>query len=351
MELKDFINSANIALYMKELPQEESIDKALFPVKKQMGTEIELAKGAKKKAVALRMSQLDVAAKVRALNATLSVEKRELPFFKEAIGINETTRRDLVNAANSNNQNLVEALTKQVFENYENLVEGANIQAKRMRASLIQNGEINITTDDGDIVVDYGVPSDHKVTVLSSDMWNVPTADIIGDIKKYQKAITDDHYTKPTILLLTESTFDATFLVNTAIINHLKGGESTKNMILSQADFINFAKERLGISVVFLEESTYIPAEGAEEQPYYENGKITLMSGTTLGNTVYGATPEEWDKLYGGGKLDTSLVNNAIAIPVMVKEDPVSVDTKVSQMVLPSFERADEVFFATVYTV
>ncbi len=351
MELKDFINSANIALYMKELPPEASIDKALFPTKKQMGTEIELAKGAKKKAVALRMSQLDVAAKVRALSAALSVEKRELPFFKEAVGINETARRDLVNAANSNNQNLVEALTKQVFENYENLIEGANIQAKRMRTSLIQNGEINIVTADGDIVVDYGVPADHKVVVTGSDMWNVATADIIGDIKKYQKAITDDHYTKPTILLLTESTFDNTFLVNTAIINHLKGGESTKNMILSQADFINFAKERLGISVVFLEETTYIPAEGAAEQPYYLNGKITLMSGTTLGETVYGATPEEWDKLYGGGKLDTALVNNVIAVTTMVKEDPVSLDVKVSQMVLPSFDRADEVFFGTVYTV
>lgn len=350
MELKDFINSNNIALYMKELPQEATIDKVLFPVKKQMGTEIELAKGAKKKAVALRMSQLDTAAKVRALNATLSVEKRELPFFKEAMGINETTRRDLVNAANSNNQNLVEAITKQVFENYENLIEGAEIQAKRMRTSLIQNGEINITTDDGDIVVDYGVPVNHKeVIVTSSDMWNDPTADIVGDIKRYQKAITDDRYAKPNVLLLTEATFDATFLVNTAIINHLKGGESTKNMILSQTDFINFTKDRLGLSVVFLEETTYIPEEGAAPQPYYENGKITIMSGTTLGKTVYGATPEEWDKLYGGGKLDTSLVNNAIAVTTMVKEDPVSLDVKVSQMVLPSFERADECFFATVY--
>ena len=31
MELKDFINSANIALYMKQLPEEESLEKTLFP--------------------------------------------------------------------------------------------------------------------------------------------------------------------------------------------------------------------------------------------------------------------------------------------------------------------------------
>lgn len=350
MDLKDFINSANIALYMKELPAEQTVDLALFPVKKQMGTEIELAKGAKSKPVALRMSQLDVAAKVRALSASISVEKRELPFFKEAIGINETTRRELVNAANSNNQNLIEALSLQVFENYENLVKGADIQAKRMRAALIQNGELNITTEDGDIVVDYGVPTDHKETISeAAKKWNVATADIVGDVKRFQKAITDDHYTKPTILLCTETTFDSTFMVNTAIINHLKGGESTKNMILAQQDFINFAKDRMGITIVFLEDSTYIPYVGASAQPYYENGKITLMSGTTLGNTVYGATPEEWDAAYGSGKLDTSLIRNAIAVTCMVKEDPVTVDTKVSQMVMPSFDRADECFFATVY--
>lgn len=350
MDLKDFINSANIALYMKELPVEQTVDTVLFPVKKQMGTEIELAKGAKKKPVALKLSTLDAAAKVRALSASLDVFKKELPFFKEAIGINETTRRELVNAANSNNQNLIEALSLQVFENYENLIKGADIQAKRMRCALIQDGELNITTDDGDIVVDYGVPSKHKETIsTSTKKWNVATADIVGDVKRYQKAITDDNYTKPTILLCTETTFDNTFLVNTAIINHLKGGESTKNMILSQQDFINFAKDRMGLTIVFLEESTYIPSQGADAQPYFQNGKITLMSGSTLGNTVYGATPEEWDVAYGSGKLDTSLVRNAIAVTCMVKEDPVTIDTKVSQMVMPSFDRADECFFATVY--
>ena len=74
------------------------------------------------------------------------------------------------------------------------------------------------------------------------------------------------------------------------------------------------------------------------------------MSGSTLGSTVYGVTPEEFDKSYGSGKLDTSIVDVAIAVTTMVKEDPVSVDTKVSMLGIPSFERADEVLFMTVYS-
>lgn len=349
MDIKDFINSQNIALYMKELPKESTIDKALFPYKKQLGTELEFAKGAKNKAVALRMSRFDVATKVRALSASLNVEKREMPFFKEAIGMGETQRRELINAIAANNENLVKALTSQIFDNYANLITGAEIVAKRMRASLIQDGAINITTDDGDIVVDYGVPSNHKTVLTGTAKWNDPTADISGDIATFQKVITDDNYTKPNIMLMTEKSFMNTFMINTAINDHLHSNVNATKLILNEQDFIDFVKDRLGMSIVFLENTTYIPSEGAAAQSYYADGKVTFMSGATLGNTVYGTTPEEYDKSYGSGKLDTSIVNGAIAVTTMVKEDPITVDTKVSQIVIPSFERADELFFAAVY--
>ncbi|EKQ52759.1 MULTISPECIES: major capsid protein [unclassified Clostridium] len=348
MDIKDFINSSNIALYMRELPVEESADKALFPNKKQLGTELEFAKGAKKKAVALKMSTFDVATKIRALNASIDVQRKEMPFFKEGVGITESKRRELINAANGNNENLVQALAAQLFENYAGLIEGANIQTKRMRASLIQNGIINITSNDGDIVVDYGVPAAHKI-VVSGTKWNDSKADIVSDIKTFQKVITDDNYPKPTTVLLTENTFNNTFRINDAITAHLRSGAAASSLILSEQDYINFCKEILGLNIVFLENGTYIPEEGLDPQPYYTDGKITLMSGTTLGYTVYGTTPEEYDKIYGSGKLDTAIVQDAIAITTMVKEDPITVDTKVSQIVIPSFERADEVLFATVY--
>ncbi len=349
MNLSDYINSKNISLYIKELPAESTVDKTLFPDKKVTGTKLEMAKGAKKKAVALRMSTFDAAAKMRALSADLNVKSTEIPFFKESMGIDETTRRDLQNAIGANNENFVNALLGQVFENYANLVDGANIVAKKMRASVIQNGLLNFTSKDGDIVVDYGVPSNHRETLLSTDKWTDPSADIVGDIRKFQKAITDDQYAKPTILLLTEKTFDSTFLINTVITNHIKNSNINITLILSQTNYVQFAKEVLGLTVIFLEDTTYIPSEGAAAIPYYADSKITLMSGATLGNTVYGTTPEEFDKQSGSSKLDTYIVGTGIAVTTMVKEEPVTVDTKVSVMPMVSFDRADEVFFATVY--
>ncbi|GAA0076187.1 major capsid protein [Clostridium sp. CTA-5] len=349
MKLNDFINSQAIALYMKELPAENTIDRSLFPDRKVTGTKLEQAKGAKRKAVALRQSTFDVAAKMRALNAKVTVKSTEIPFFKEAIGIDETTRREIINAMNANNQNLVDAVLDQVYEGQVNLIRGAEIVAKKMRASVIQNGLLNFTSKDGDIVVDYGVPSNHKVVLTADAKWTNPAADIVGDVKKFQKSITDDHYAKPTILLLTESTFDKTFLINTVITNHIKNSNLNTSLILSQANYLQFAKEVLGLTVIFLEDTTYIPEEGENPVPYYENGKITLMSGATLGDTVYGTTPEEYDKQSGSGKLDTTMVGTGVAVTTMVKEDPVTVDTKVSVMPIVSFDRADEVFFGIVY--
>lgn len=349
MNLNDYINSENIALYIKELPVEQTIDQALFPNKKVSGTKLEMAKGAKKKPIALRMSTLDANTKMRALSADLNVKSTEIPFFKEGMGIDETTRRELQNAIGANNENLVNALLGQVYENYSSLVDGAKIISKKMRTSVIQNGVLNFISKDGDVVVEYGVPSNHREVLTGTDKWTNPTADIIGDIKKYQKVVTNDKYPKPKVMLLTENTFDSTFLVNTAITNHIKNSNLNTSLILSQANYIQFAKEVLQLTIVFLEDATYIPAEGADSVPYYEDGKVTLMSGSSLGNTVYGTTPEEFDKQSGSSKLDTYIVDSGIAVTTMVKEDPVTVDTKVSVMPIVSFDRADETFFATVY--
>ncbi len=350
IKLQDYINSKNIALYMKELPAEDTIDKTLFPDKKVLGTKLEQAKGAKKKAVALRQSTFDVAAKMRSLNAKVEVSTTEIPFFKEAVGIDETTRREIINAMNCNNENIVNAVLDQVFDGQANLIKGAGIIAKKMRAQAIQTGKIIYSSDpkDGNVVVDYGVPSNHKVTLTGDDKWTNPAADIVGDVKKYQKIMTDDNYAKPTIMLMTEKTFDSTFLVNTAITQDIRNSNLNTLRIISQADYLTFAKERMGLTIIFLEDTTYYPYEGADPVQYYDDFKVTLMSGSSLGNTVYGTTPEEFDLTHGSGKLDTTIIAPGIAVSTDTKWDPVTVDTKVSVMPIVSFDRADEVFFATV---
>ena len=46
----------------------------------------------------------------------------------------------------------------------------------------------------------------------------------------------------------------------------------------------------------------------------------------------------------GATKAEVSLVNNSVAVTTVKEEDPVNVMTKVSMVMLPSFEMADAVY-------
>ena len=63
-----------------------------------------------------------------------------------------------------------------------------------------------------------------------------------------------------------------------------------------------------------------------------------------LGETHYGTTPEESDLMSGATDAEVSLVNNSVAVTTSKQIDPVNVETKVSMVMLPSFEMADGVF-------
>lgn len=349
MELKDYLNSKNIALYMKELPVEDSIDNVLFPAKKQLSTKLEQAKGSKRKPVALRQSRFDAQTKIRTLESDIKITSQDMPLFKEGDHMGEEERRNLALALQSNNTNIIEALTKQVFENYEELVQGARIVMKRMRCEIIQKGKISFSTKDGGVVAEYGVPANH-VEEATTNKWNVASADIIGDIKKIKKTMRADNAAKPTVMLMTENTFESTVMINTAITNHLLANPISANTILTSDDYLRFLKEKCKMNVVFLEDTTFIPERGGAELPYYEDGYVTFSDGTAFGNTVYSYTAEEYDAtILKNSGVDVAVVDNAIAITTIVQSDPVAVEVKVSVIGMPSFEKADDVYFLKAY--
>jgi len=344
MTLQDFINSAQIALYIQNLPSESTIDKVLFPADKQLGTEIELAKGSQQRPVALRMSTFDVAVKPRALNASLDIHKKEIPFFKESILIKEKDRQKLLLAMAANNLNLVNNLLSQIFNNYKALVDGAEVQMRRARAQAIQHGAINIVTEDGDIVVDYEGPEEHKEVLTGTAMWSNPDADVIGDIIAWQQIMVNDGYAAPSIMILTEKTLTY-ILKNTAIIDELKA-QRLGTVIVTRQDIINYLSTKIGLSVAIV--NGIYRAENGQAFNYYDDDVVTLIPTGAIGRTVYGTTPEEADLQYGSKAHDTSVVNTGVAITTMPKVDPVTIETKVSQLAIPSFDRIDECFFATV---
>lgn len=77
----------------------------------------------------------------------------------------------------------------------------------------------------------------------------------------------------------------------------------------------------------------------------YFNNIVALFPDGSLGSTVYGTTPEEIDLMSGYDNASTSIVNTGVAVTThKTYGPPLTVETIVSQLVLPSFERMAEVF-------
>ena len=72
-----------------------------------------------------------------------------------------------------------------------------------------------------------------------------------------------------------------------------------------------------------------------------------LFPAGTLGNTWFGTTPEESD-LMSGSAANVSVTDTGVAVTTMKKVDPVNVETKVTQICLPSFEAANEIYIMDV---
>lgn len=341
MDWKDFIDSKEIAKYIKKLPLEMLIGESLFPRKKQIGMDLKYIKGAKKKPVVLKQSTFDVAVKIRALKAQIEVKSKRMPFFKESVLVNEEDRQQLLLASQAQNKELLLMIISQIYDNYLALVDGGDMQMERMRMQALADGVINIVSEDGDLVFDFEVPSNHKEVLTGSATWDNPDADIIGDIQRWMRIMRDEGNPLPKRMVMTSKTFGY-FAKNKAIKLDI---DKDGRVILTDEMIKNYLKNKVGLSVAIVS-GTY-KLEDESEESYFPDNKITFIPDGDLGKTYYGTTPEEADKVYGS-KLDCSVVRTGIAITTMRLIDPVTVQTKVSQLGMPSFERADECFFATV---
>lgn len=343
MDWRDIINVKEIATFIKELPPETIIGEVLFPRTKQLGMELKYIKGAKSKPVVLRQSTFDVAVKIRALKAQVDEITKQMPFFKESVLINEADRQQLLLAMQAQNKSLIDMIVAKIFDNYKDLVDGGDMQMERMRMQLLADaGVISIVSEDGDIVFDFGVPTAHKEALTGTAKWSDTTnSNPVADIIKWIRLMKEEGY------IVNRAVLDATTFGWIAANKNIQKSAypQNPNYLMSDEEIKKYVKDRTGVALAIVS-GTYLTEDGTA-QPYFPSGKFTLVPTGTLGKTYYGTTPEEADKMFSQGT-NVEVIRTGVAIMTMKKDDPVTVQTKVSQLGMPSFERADECFFATV---
>lgn len=331
------------------------IGEKLFPVLKRKGLSLEWIKGSHGAPAQLRPSALDTTAFIRP-RTTVSKTRTKIPFFKEAMAFTEEERQELTETlrTHGHDENFIAGLMRHYYRQYADLLAGSDVDAERMRMSLLSTGKINMTWNgDGENInedIDYDVDgkwaTNNTHTLTGTSTWtdtNKDTSDPIKDIVDCIK----DHRIKNGVIT-------SKLLMNSETFSRIARSKSVKDAIkplggtVLDGEVESFLKDASKADII-LNDTIYKDATG-QHQKYYPDGKVTLLPAYTLGYTNYGTTPTEFDILNGTNNLHShGIYNEGVCVYTNKTIDPVNVKTIVEMLCLPSFEEMDSVFVLNAF--
>lgn len=336
----DVITPADTRAYYENVERKTYLGEALFPATKQLGLDLSFLKGRGGLPIALQPAAFDALAPLR---DRIGVEafNTEMPFFRERMLVKEKDRQQINSFLAANQSAQAELIIREVFKDAEALIAGADVITELMRMQLLSTGAISIqgTAEGRAVDYNYRLANDQFETLVGTDAWTSPDSDPIANIEEWVEQ------SGATRAILNNFTFGL-------LRKHPKviGAVSavTGKQFVSKTEIVNFFREEVGVSFAIYDEKYQISQDAAAEK-FWPDFVFTLIPDGTLGETVYGTTPEEADLLNGQATdAEVSIVNTGVAVTTVKIPHPVNVQTIVSMIALPSFPMADKVFIATV---
>ena len=337
MNFFELVTSSNLVAYWLEKDLNDvTVGDQLFPFKKELGIKLDWIKGANNQPVGLRLSAYD-SKSIRRDRQGIEKVETEMPFFKESMVVDEQMRQQLNTLLQTNNEALIRSIIARIFDDEIKLVKAAYETVERVRMQLLTTGTITLASNGQSYSYDYGMPVANKRTVQTS--WSAANADPIKDITDAQNAARQNGY-KLTRAMCNSNCLNA-LINNTAIKNRLYV-LAQGNITITVDEIRRYIEQTTGI-VIYVNDNGYVNESGVFTT-YFADDVFVLMPDGPLGETHFGTTPEESDLMTGATDAEVSLVNNSVAVTTSKQIDPVNVETKVSMVMLPSFEMADGVF-------
>jgi len=339
MNIYDLVTSSNLKQFWEQSTNDRIpfFGESKFPNNKQIGLTLDWIKGAAKRPVILSLSAFD-ADVVPISRKGFQKLSTEMPFFKNEMIVDENLRQELNKLLQTKNERLYSPILKQIFRDNVALVDSAALTREAMRMQILTTGKVALESNGQAYTYDYGVPDSHKITPTT--LWSATGADPIGDINNALDVIENDTGVRPSEILLNGTTLKYLTKCD-AIKNVLKytALATKKNVIAliseeTKCDIYEYNKGYANDSGSF---TKFIP-----------DGKVVLMPANALGETMFGTTPEESDLMSQPDIANVEIVDTGVAITTTKQTDPVNVRTKVSQICLPSFERADQIAILSV---
>lgn len=339
MTIFDLVQAQEITAYWEELVQDEAPYpcEELFPNDKKRGLKLSWLKGSRGLPIVLKTSAFDVHAIPR---PRIGFEKlsAEMPFFKESMYIDEELRQELNMVLETGNQAYIDSVMNRIFDDEMQLLRAARASRERMRMMALTTGVVSMANNGQAFNYDYQVPNNHKSTVSVS--WStIASADPIEDMRKAKELISDE-----TGAVITRAMCDGVTWRN------IRNNQNIQKKIyvlsngvgsISDDRLRQYIMDEVGITVV-INDKRYIDENG-NTLKFMPSNTFVMFPDGELGKTWFGTTPEESD-LMASNAANVSITDTGVAVTTVTKTDPVNVETKVTQICLPSFPEADKIY-------
>lgn len=328
------------------------LGEALFPREQKAGLDLSWIKGNKGLPISLMPSAFDAKATFRDRIGVNKMET-EMPFFREGFKIKEKDRQNILRAIDTRDPYVNEILAR-VFDDARELIEGARVVAERERMQLLfaKNGNVGITIQANGVDYTYNYDPQGKwketnyFALTGQDVWtDKEHSDPLADIQTGKDAV-EDKGGKTRMIAMSGNTFRQ-LRGNANILNKFISVSGVTLTNVNDGDIIKVLKDSLELDGVIIYNKKFRDEDKAT-QAFAPDGYVALLPEGALGTTYLGTTPEEAD-LRSANIADVQIVDTGVAVTQIVDAHPVNVNTIVSEIVLPSYERMDEVALLKVY--
>lgn len=352
MRFEDVFTAASVAARFTSDPSNAQayLGAALFPAQKKLGVDLKWIKAHRGLAVALKPSAFDAMSTIRPRKG-FEMQATEMPLFRESMTIREMDMMQIARAQESNDPYVMDVI-RRLYNDAEELREGAEVSAERMRMQLLApaNGNAVISIGMADQTAynyNYDPDGSWKATNYEAvnNVWSTPaTATPLTDIANAKAALAAKGYAARYILM------------NSVTMKQMFASDEVKNAFIvasgmnvgyiSDARLREVVEANTGLTILVYDKQ-FIDYDGTTKK-FYPDGYATVIAGEALGNTWYGTTPEE-ATLMTSDEADVALYDDRIAVAQKVEYGPpVRRDTTVAQICLPSFEGMDGVYVLKV---
>lgn len=252
--------------------------------------------------------------------------------IKEKINLTENLRR-LTNGMSMN----MDSIRRYAFDDVARMAETVVTRAEKAKMDVLANGALTIKENGLDFTIDYGMPSENKVTAD----WSKADADILGEIEEWRQLAVANGVS-PTMIVTTD-----------AIMLKIKKNQGVQKAVFGSAyegsmpsneDIRNLFQSMYGIDTIEINEAKYgvLGAKNAstglptiKQERFFPAGKFVLTAAGdngTVGAGLWGVTPEEDAQ---GGVFDSKRQEQFVTCVTWETPDPVTQWTKASGLFVP----------------